>query len=52
VEIGQVLLDLSPDAPTPAPDRWRPRRLPGPLELVREAVEEYVRRPSTPPGTR
>ncbi|NEK57265.1 wax ester/triacylglycerol synthase family O-acyltransferase [Geodermatophilus sabuli] len=46
VEIGQVLLDPSPDAPTPAPDRWRPRPLPGPLELVREAVEEYVQRPS------
>jgi WS/DGAT/MGAT family acyltransferase len=46
VDIGQVLLDPSPDAGAPPPDGWRPRRLPGPLELVGAAVEEYVQRPS------
>jgi diacylglycerol O-acyltransferase / wax synthase len=46
VDIGQVLLDTSPDAPRPAPEEWRPRRLPRALELVAEAVEEYVQRPS------
>ncbi|RBY74768.1 wax ester/triacylglycerol synthase family O-acyltransferase [Geodermatophilus sp. TF02-6] len=47
VDIAQVLLDVAPNAPTPAPDEWRPRRPPGAVELVRDAVGEYVRRPST-----
>ena len=46
VDIGQVLLDHSPDAVVPEPEEWRPRRLPGALQLVGEAVEEYVQRPS------
>jgi diacylglycerol O-acyltransferase / wax synthase len=46
VDIGQVLLDTSPEAELPAPEEWRPRRLPGALYLVAEAMEEYVQRPS------
>jgi WS/DGAT/MGAT family acyltransferase len=47
IDIGQVLLDVAPDAPTPAPVEWRPRRVPGPLHLVWQALDEYVRRPSS-----
>ncbi len=48
IDIGQVILD---DAPVPAdrpapPDDWAPRRPPGPVELVWEAVEEAVQRPT------
>ncbi|GAA4331864.1 wax ester/triacylglycerol synthase family O-acyltransferase [Klenkia terrae] len=48
IDIGQVILD---DAPVPAdrpapPDEWRPRRPPGPVALVWEAVEEAVQRPT------
>ncbi|MFW3171908.1 WS/DGAT/MGAT family O-acyltransferase [Geodermatophilus sp. CPCC 206100] len=46
VDIGQVLLDPSPDAPVPAPAPWRPRPLPSAVHLVQEAVEEYVARPT------
>ncbi|SDX48595.1 Diacylglycerol O-acyltransferase [Modestobacter sp. DSM 44400] len=48
IDIGQVILDLSPDgaeAPAEAPD-WRPRRPPGSVALVWEAVEDYLQRPS------
>ena len=46
IDIGQVLLDAEPDAPSPAPVAWTPRRPPSGVELVREALDEYVRRPS------
>jgi WS/DGAT/MGAT family acyltransferase len=46
VDIGQVLLDDSPDAAVPAPEQWRPRRLPGALQLVGGAVGEYWARPT------
>ncbi|MBB3086084.1 WS/DGAT/MGAT family O-acyltransferase [Geodermatophilus sabuli] len=46
VDIGQVLLDPSPDAPLPAPEPWRPHRLPTALQLALEAVGEYVARPT------
>lgn len=46
VDIGQVLLDDSPEASLPAQGDWRPHRLPGPLRLVGQAVGEYVQRPS------
>jgi WS/DGAT/MGAT family acyltransferase len=46
VDIGQVLLDDSPDATLPAPEQWRPRRLPGALQLVGGAVGEYWARPT------
>lgn len=47
IDIGQVLLDVEPDAPAPAPVDWRPRRLPTGAQLVRQALDEYVRRPSS-----
>jgi diacylglycerol O-acyltransferase / wax synthase len=46
IDIGQVLLDVAPDAPAPEPVEWRPRRAPTGAELVFEALDEYVRRPS------
>jgi diacylglycerol O-acyltransferase / wax synthase len=46
VDIGQVLLDPTPDTPAPEPGPWRPRPLPSVAHLVRDAVEEYVARPS------
>lgn len=47
IDIGQVLLDVEPDAPAPAPDDWRPRRAPSGVELVQQAIDEYVRSPSS-----
>lgn len=47
IDIGQVLLDVEPDAPAPAPVEWHPRRLPSGTELVAQAIDEYVRRPSS-----
>src|SRR3712207_3796685 len=47
IDIGQVLLDPEPDAPVPVSDEWRPRRLPAAPELVWQALEQYVRRPSS-----
>lgn len=47
IDIGQVLLDVEADAATPAPDRWVPERPPTGVELVWEALDEYVRRPSS-----
>jgi diacylglycerol O-acyltransferase / wax synthase len=47
IDIGQVLLDAEPDAPAPEPARWHPRRSPRGAELVLQALDEYVRRPSS-----
>jgi diacylglycerol O-acyltransferase / wax synthase len=47
VDIGQVLLDVSPDAPAPEPVEWQPRRVPTGRQLLVEALDEYVRRPSS-----
>jgi WS/DGAT/MGAT family acyltransferase len=47
IDIGQVLLEGVPDAGVPETGSWSPRPAPGPLPLVREALAEYVRRPST-----
>jgi diacylglycerol O-acyltransferase len=46
IDIGQVLLDVDPRSPHPEPEEWTPRRPPGSTELVVQALEEYVRRPS------
>jgi WS/DGAT/MGAT family acyltransferase len=46
IDIGQVLLDVEPDAPAPPPADWRPERPPTGAQLVWEALDEYVRRPS------
>ena len=47
IDIGQVLLDVTPDAPVPEPDDWHPRPAPGWPALLGQALGEYVRRPST-----
>jgi WS/DGAT/MGAT family acyltransferase len=47
IDIGQVLLDVAPDAPAPEPGEWRARPLPSGAELVLQALDEYVRRPSS-----
>jgi diacylglycerol O-acyltransferase len=47
IDIGQVLLDVAPDAPPPDPAEWRPRRPPSGPELVLQALDEYVRRRSS-----
>ena len=46
IDIGQVLLDVDPDAVPPEPVEWEPARTPGGAELVLQALDEYVRRPS------
>jgi WS/DGAT/MGAT family acyltransferase len=46
IDIGQVLLDVEPDAPAPEPVEWRPRRLPTGAQLLWQALDEYARRPS------
>jgi diacylglycerol O-acyltransferase / wax synthase len=46
IDIGQVLLDVEPSAPAPDAEGWSPRRPPGAGELVWQALEEVVRRPS------
>ena len=46
VDIAQVLLDPSRTPRCPAPEPWRPRRLPTGAELLRTALGEYVQRPS------
>jgi diacylglycerol O-acyltransferase len=47
IDIGQVLLDVAPDAPALEPAPWKPRRPPGGAELVLQALDEYRRRPSS-----
>jgi diacylglycerol O-acyltransferase len=47
IDIGQVLLDVDPDAPAPEPSEWRPQRPPSGVELLWDALDEYVRRPSS-----
>ena len=47
IDIGQVLLDVDPDAPAPEPSEWHPRRPPGGVQLLWDALDEYVRRPSS-----
>ncbi len=46
VDIAQVLLDTTPDTHLPPVDGWMPDRVPGPVDLVRDALEEYVQRPA------
>src|SRR5689334_15224732 len=43
IDIGQVLLDVSPDTETAEPDEWRPRPAPGWPTLLGQALAEYVR---------
>jgi diacylglycerol O-acyltransferase len=46
IDLGQVLLDVAPDAPAPEPIEWRPRRVPSGRQLLVQALDEYARRPS------
>jgi WS/DGAT/MGAT family acyltransferase len=47
VDLGQVLLDVQPDAPAPEPTEWRPQRPPTGTQLFVQALDEYARRPSS-----
>ncbi len=47
IDIGQVLLDVAPDAPAPEPVPWQPQRPPTPAQLAWEAIDDVVRRPSS-----
>lgn len=47
IDIGQVLLDVDPEAPTPEPVEWRPRRPPSGVQLLWDALDEYANRPSS-----
>jgi diacylglycerol O-acyltransferase len=46
IDIGQVLLDVEPDAPAPEAGEWRPQRPPNGVRLVWQALDEYARQPS------
>ena len=46
VDLGQVLLDLTPVPRETGEDLWMPAPEPGPVELVAGAVGDYIKRPS------
>ncbi len=46
VDLGQVLLDVSPEPKQLAHDEWRPRRRPTPAALMADAVTESLAHPS------
>jgi diacylglycerol O-acyltransferase len=52
IDIGQVLLDVDPEATAPGRVEWHPARTPGGTELVLQALDEYLRRPSSVLGAR
>ena len=47
VDIGQVLLDTSPDQSSLGHDDWRPARTAGPLASALNAVTDSIERPGT-----
>ncbi len=47
VDLGQVLLDVSPEPKTLAHDEWQPRRRPTSAALVTDALHESLSHPST-----
>jgi diacylglycerol O-acyltransferase len=47
VDIGQLLLDPSPEAKALEPDDWMPSRAPTSAELIRDAVKASVTEPET-----
>ncbi len=47
LDIGQVILDVTPTPRESPEDLWAPDPQPGPLQLVSEAMAEYLQRPST-----
>jgi diacylglycerol O-acyltransferase len=46
IDIGQVILDVTPEPRATGPDTWRPAPEPTGLELVAGAVGDLVKRPS------
>ena len=46
IDLAQVILDESADAPDPPADTWRPAREPTQVELLTGAVVDVVRRPT------
>jgi WS/DGAT/MGAT family acyltransferase len=51
IDIGQVLLDADPEAGGPDPEVWTPRRPPGAVQLVSQALAENWLRRSAAMGT-
>jgi diacylglycerol O-acyltransferase / wax synthase len=51
VDIGAVLLDLTPEPRTSPPDTWVPSPEPSGLELAVSAIVEQLRRPTAAIGT-
>lgn len=47
LDIGQVILDVTPSPRDSPEDLWAPMPEPGPLALITDAVTEYLQRPST-----
>jgi WS/DGAT/MGAT family acyltransferase len=46
IDIGQVILDVTPESQRPASDQWVPHKEPSDLDLVAGAVTEIVRSPA------
>lgn len=46
IDIGQVILDLTPEPRDVGPDTWQPRKAPGRVDLLRSAVAESARSPA------
>jgi WS/DGAT/MGAT family acyltransferase len=46
VDIGTVILDVTPEPREVPEDEWRPSRPPGPASLVVGALTDYVKRPT------
>ncbi|SDX74355.1 acyltransferase, WS/DGAT/MGAT [Amycolatopsis xylanica] len=45
IELGQLILDATPQDPEPLDDTWTPRRQPNRTQLVLDAISETVQRP-------
>lgn len=45
LDLGQLILDVSPEPPQTVPDEWRPEPTPSSTSLMLDAVGEAVRRP-------
>ncbi len=46
IDIGQVLLDLTPEVREVPSDDWHPAPEPNPVDLVVEAITDFVRQPT------
>ncbi len=45
IELGQLILDATPQEPDPFEDHWHPRREPSRTQLILDAIAETVQRP-------